>query len=142
MRLLTYSFLIVIFSPVVVFAETINTGNAYINTSVSTTVNDGSVHSSTEIHTESSGESSIKVNSHVESNNSYKKIEVNINGEKKIIESTEPEELKVTIGTKIVTPLPTHKLTLTPKPHSGVKQQGIDSWVKHLISDLYYKIFK
>ncbi len=158
MKILQYSFILLLIIPNIIHAETINTGNSFVNTTVTTNANDGSVNSKVETNIESSGQSSVSVESHVESesknnstNSTYKKIEVNVNGEKKVIESREPGETKVEINTKTITPKPTItiKPSITSKPIS-VKPAGtseklgeeITQAVKEFISDLFSKIFK
>ena len=158
MKVFLSSILLTFFAPTVIFAETINTGNAYVNTSVSTNANDGSVHSNVTTNIESSGDSSVSIENTIEShsnngssstNNTYKKIEVNVNGEKKVIESHEPGETKIEIGTQTKTPTPTYSPTPTPititptiTPSSQKINNNISSWVKHFLDNLFGRLFK
>lgn len=148
--------LVFLIAPIVL-AETITTGSSTINTSITTNANDGQVQSSVNI--QSTGDSEVHIENKVESSNTstttsntYKKIEVNVNGEKKIVESHEPGEIRVDMNTKTVTKTPTPTKTAspsaTPTPIEASDSastdslgQQIETIVKDFIKDLFEKIF-
>lgn len=141
----------------IVLAETITTGSSSVNTSITTNANDGQVRSS--INVQSTGDSEVRVENKVESSttstttsNTYKKIEVNVNGEKKIVESNQPGEIRVDINTNSITKAPTPtksaspSATPTPQVASGSAStsslgEQINKIVSDFIKNLFEKIF-
>ena len=150
--------------PVTFLATTITTGNSFVNTSSHVTVNNGQVNSTIESNVESSGgsQSSVKVENNVTSSNSsttkiYKRIEVNSNGEKKVVESTEPVTISVQMGTvkgtsTAATPTVIPSPTLTASPSAtptvvkpidpNTLQKSIKQMVEDFLKKLFGSIFK
>jgi len=95
-----------------VYTNVSNGTSSYMNTSVTSTGG-----SSADVHVENKVENSSTSNT-ATAQSVHKKIEVTVNGEKKVIESTEPGETKVEVtnGTVNVTTGKGNAPTATPAP--------------------------